>query len=417
MEFIRFYKQKRILHKYVRWLYELTDEGRFQTLPKAKKIKDFPFNWKAEDGGKIKYFEKMYHCADTFSADVDFDTGEHTLGHGFFCQDRICPVCCVKKSLKEYSKLTFQMNYFKKDYTYYFLTLTLPNNPDGFRSELDLLSKILTELGDFVGFDHTKRSVQICEGLYGSYEITKSDYGWHPHLHLVLAYPTNYVQSTASVKKTIRGRERVFENGLDLRAGDKSLFLNQDIIMNKYIQLIRKYTDIYDERLEDLNFLNIGFQPCYNIEQGVNEMSKYLIDFEAIQNKDDLFIYIRDSYGKKQRVRRGCFIWTEEVAEAHREFMDRWHLEQNLNFMQLGEAVDPESITRRNVHPAHMFWSYNGFVATYLAEKEYTIPFTSTKKIVFYYHRIKITPCFDSSGAPMGYHVERLPDLLLSQVK
>lgn len=417
MEFIRFYKQKRILHKYVGWLYDLLAEGRFQTLEKAKKIKGIPAHWSSACGRTVKYFEKMYHCADTFSATVDYDTGAHILNHGFFCQDRICPVCCVRKSLKEYSKLTFQMNQFNDRYTYYFLTLTLPNNPDGFRSELDLLSKILTELGDFLGFDHTKRSIQLCEGLYGSYEITKSDYGWHPHLHLVLAYPKEYIVSTATVKKTIRGRERVFENGLSLRSGSKTLFLSQDKIMEKYIQLIRKYTDVYNERLEDLNFLNIGFQPCYNIEQGVNEMSKYLIDFEAIKNKDDLFVYIRDSYNKKQRVRRGCFIWTEEIAEAHREFMDQWKLAQNLNFMQLGEAVGSDQSSRRNVHASNIFWHRDGYVACYLAEKEYIIPFTYIKKIVFYYHRIKISPCFDSSGKPSGYRVDRLSDLLLSQVK
>lgn len=334
MEIIRFYKQKRILHKYVRWMYDLLEDGRFYTLARCDQIKDLPRNYKREMG-EVRIFERMYHCADTLTGYINTEDGSHKVTRGFFCGDRLCPVCTIKKSLWEYSKLTWQMNNFKEDYQYYFLTLTLPNRQDGFRDELNLLYSILRDLFDFIGYDQKSNRFRFCEGVFGSFEITKSDYGWHPHLHLVLAYPKKYIESTKTVTKVIKGKQRTFENGLQLRAGKKSLFLNQDNIMSKFIDLIQSKTGVYNERLEDLRFLNIGFQPCYNIDDGVNEMTKYLIDFEALQSAEDLYIYMRDTYRFQQRVRRGCFRWTKDLKKLHKQFLDKMHEEENLHFIQL----------------------------------------------------------------------------------
>lgn len=357
MEIMRFYKQKRILHKYVRWMYDLLEDGRFYMLARSENIKDLPRNYKKEMG-EVRIFERMYHCADTLSGYVDLDSGKHKVTRGFFCGDRLCPVCTIKKSLWEYSKLTWQMNNFKEDYQYYFLTLTLPNRQDGFREELDLLNSILRDLFAYIGYEQNGDRFRFCEGIFGSFEITKSDaYGWHPHLHLVLAYPKKYIESTKTVTKNIKDKygnikQRTFENGLQLRAGKKSLYINQDLIMSKFVEFIQKKTDVYNDRLEDLKFLNIGFQPCYNIDDGVNEMTKYLIDFEALQSADDLFVYMRDTYRFKQRVRRGCFRWTKELKVLHKQFLDEMHQQENIHFIQLP-----------NVKPFNFIWRKDKYYA------------------------------------------------------
>lgn len=400
MEIMRFYKQKRILHKYVRWMYELLEDGRFYYLQRSKNIKDLPRYYRK--GDKVRYFERMYHCADSFTGKLDPNTGEHRLDRGFFCGDRVCPVCAIKKTIWEYSKLTWQMEHFKEDYTYYFLTLTLPNNPEGFRTEIDLLSSILRDLGDYIGYDQKKDRFRFCTGMYGSYEITKSHYGWHPHLHLVLAYPTKYVESTNTVRKVINGRERVFENGLQLRCGKKSLLISQDTIMQKYIDLVKSKTDVYNERLEDLNFLNIGFQPCYNISDGVNEMSKYLIDFEALESVDDLYIYMRDSYNLRQRVRRGIFRWTPELKKQHREYLDKFNAERNFYFVQSSEAKD-----------YNFAWYKDGYYCSRLVEGVVTIPFTNKSKKVMIVKRLMLRPIYDSSGKPSGYQVKKIKDKVI----
>ncbi len=328
MEIMRFYKQKRILHKYVRWMYEMLEDGRFYHLQRASNIKDLPAPGTYKSGEIVRYFDRMYHCADNLQGHINYDTGEHTIERGWFCGDRVCPVCQIKKSLWEYSKLTWQMEHFQEDYTYYFLTLTLPNNPDGFREEMNLLSSSLTELGRFLGYNSEKGRKCVCAGIYGSFEITKSEYGWHPHLHLVLAYPSKYVKYSETHKyfNARKGKEVTYLNDLHICDDDGyDKHFSHKSVMERYIQIIQKKTHKYDERLEDLRFLNIGFEPCYNIEQGVNEMTKYLIDFEAFETSDDLFVYLYDSYNLKQRVRRGIFRWTPEVKAAHKEFLDKLH--------------------------------------------------------------------------------------------
>lgn len=398
MEIIRFYKQKRILHKYVRWLYDLLADGRFYKLQCASKIKDLPRHWNYGDQ-PVRFLERMYHCADSFSGIMDENTGEHKLDRGLFCSHRICPVCSIKKSLREYSKLTWQMEHFQEEYNYYFLTLTLPNNPDGFRTEIDLLSSILKDLGTYIGYPQHKDEFHFCSGLYGSYEITKSGYGWHPHLHLVLAYPKKYVADTKTVTKTIKGRERVFENGLQLRWGKRELLLSQDSIMQKYIELIKKKTDVYNARLEDLNFLNIGFQPCYNIEQGVNEMSKYLIDFEALENADDLFVYMYDSYNLRQRVRRGIFRWTPEVKEAYGAF--------------LGEYKNEKTQILYNSGKRYQFkWNNGEYIAYRYLWRVRKVPFTDNRQKVLVIRSMRLIPQY-SGSKPSGYTIIKLPDKIL----
>lgn len=402
MEIMRFYKQKRILHKYVRWMYDLLADGRFYHLQRASKIKDLPSKWDYGDQ-PVRYLERMYHCADTMTAVVDWNTGDHRLQRGFFCGDRVCPVCAIKRSLWEYSKLTWQMEHFQEEYTYYFLTLTLPNNPDGFREEINLMSSLLKELGDYLGYDHHKGQLRLCEGFFGSYEITKSAHGWHPHLHLILAYPKKYICSTPNIRKYIdrNGRERVFVNELVVSCGKKKITLSHDSIMKKYIELVKARTDKYNDRLEDFNFLNIGFQPCYNIEQGVNELTKYLIDFEALTSADELFTYLYDSYGLRQRVRRGIFRWTPEVKAAHRAFLDELHAKDDFYFIQ--------SANTRN---ANVTWYGNSYMFSTVVIQERQVEFTDRKKRVAVLQRIKCTVNYDNPGSPR-YDYKRLPDKII----
>lgn len=408
MEIMRFYKQKRILHKYVRWMYEMLEDGRFYHLQRASNIKDLPKHY--VKGEKVRYLERMYHCADNLQGHINYDTGEHTIERGWFCGDRVCPVCQIKKSLWEYSKLTWQMEHFQEEYTYYFLTLTLPNNPDGFRDEINLLSSCLTELGAFLGLARQKRDSvnQLCDGMYGSYEITKSEHGWHPHLHLVLAYPTKFI-GDSDIRTYLDPRthkKRTFVNKLEITNGKKELILSHDAIMHKFIELVKKKTGKYNERLEDLNFLNIGFEPCYNIEQGVNEMTKYLIDFEALETSDDLFTYLFDSYKLTQRVRRGIFRWTPEVKAAHKEFLDKLHK----------DAIFILYNSTQNVVPCSFTWYGNCFLASSVVIEERPKEFTNQMKKVAVRRSMFLSVTYPKGREPT-YRNFRLTDKLLPNWK
>lgn len=413
MEIMKYYKQKRILHKYVNWLYDLLIDGRFYETQKCDNITGVPakgsyrawmrpiYHNKEKDSPDVRtipLFERMYHCGENLEGYLNPKTGEHKVTSGIFCGDRLCPVCQVRKAIREYSRLNFAMEQFGKKYTYYFLTLTLPNNYDGFRDELKLINSILPALGDFVGYKGEKDRFSLCEGIYGSYEITRKDSGWHPHLHLVLAFPSEYIESTDTVRKVINGRERVFENGLKLRCGKRELTLSQDSIMNRYIELVQKKTKVYDERLEDLRFLDIGFQPCYNIEDCTNEMSKYLIDFLAIDSVEDLFVYLRDSYRLPHRVKRGCFKQGEEFEEAWKKHLDERHVEETKNFVQCEEVIE-----------VNFVYKFGSYYAWYDYEVEENVPYTNRTKKVLYARNFILVP--DPGGGTMVWQAQ--PDIKL----
>lgn len=394
MEVEKFYIQKLILHKYVGFMYDLIKDGRFYQLDRAKKIK-LPSKY---EGGPIESFERIYACADTFTAIVNEKTGKHSIRSADYCNDRICPVCTVRKTLKEYGKLSWKLEQLKDDYTFYFLTLTLPNNFEGFGYELKLMKSVLKDLLEFVGYDNQASRFRFCKGVYGSYEIVKKDKGWHPHLHIILAYPKEYIESTKTAHKVIKGKKRVFENGLQLSCGKKSLLLSVDSIMNRYIELIQSKTDIYNERLQDLLFLDIGFQPCYNIEEGVNELTKYMTKFENIETADDLFIFMRDSYNLGQRVKRGIFKWTEEEKEKYKQHIIAFEERENLYFTQSEES-----------YPYNFEYFKGHYYGTRYVLKDVPIPYTSGTQKLYFAKTIKLEPIYDKDRRFVRYEVKHYP--------
>lgn len=373
MEVMRFGKQKRLAHKYATWMYHLLAEGRFYDLPQAKEIHDLPkeFHYSDIEARDVRYFEKIYHCADVMNGFYNKETGKTVVTDGFFCGTRFCPICAIKKSLREYSKLTYQMEQFQDKYDYFMFTLTLPNNPDGFRDEIKLLSSCLRDLLGYFGFrtdDHKHRI--LCHGAYGSYEITKSDAGWHPHLHLILAFPKEFIVDFKQVSRYYGSRKRNFINKLVISDGVVSRSFDHTSVMNKFIELVKKRNDKYNDRLEDLNFLNIGFEKCYDIEKGRNELSKYLIDFEALEDYNDLYVFMRDAYRIKQRVRRGIFIWTDEWQEKWRS-----NFEESQSFVQSEEDVKVVIVYESCSY-------YVKYYDTYLEQVPYTNTYKEKSKLV-----------------------------------
>ena len=352
---MKYWKQKSTSRKYVKWLYELFNEGKFHELPMAKKIKNLPSldSTKYIDYGvldhqhQIGYFDRIYHCADTMHGFINPKTNKHIVTDGIFCEHRFCPICATKRSLKEFSKITFQMEELGDQYEYFFLTLTLPNNKDGFREELNLIDKSLRDFLRYFRY-HDDRDT-ACSGAYGSYEITKSDKGWHPHLHLILPFKKSDIVRY-EVKEFFNGRRlNKYVQDLTIRewseAKQKYVYYtySHDSIRDRWLETIKKHSKKYN----DYTYFSIGFERCYNIDKGKNELTKYLIDFADITSKEDLYIYLRDSYGIRQRVRRGCFVWTDEFDSKYKKRCDEYRSEmlkdfgtvQNGNFIHSRETV------------------------------------------------------------------------------
>lgn len=389
MNIKKYWKQKSSSRQYVKWLYELFNEGKFHDLPMAKKIKDLPsfestqyIDYGTDDSQQqIRFFDRLYHCADTMHGFINPKTNQHIVTDGIFCGHRICPICATKKSLKEYSKITFQMEELGEEYEYFFLTLTLPNNKDGFREELNLIDKSLRDF--LLYFRYNSDRDTACAGAYGSYEITKSDKGWHPHLHLILPFRKSDIVRY-EVKEYFNGRRlNKYVQDLTIREWSeaKQKYVNytysHDSIRERWLDTIKKHSDKYN----DYTYFSIGFERCYNIDKGKNELTKYLIDFEDIKTKEDLYIYLRDSYGVRQRVRRGIFIWDDDIDSRYKEHCDI-HKENTLKEMGLDKSVI--LYNRGEFFSCSFHWNdfCPGYCAKYTVKAKKPIPWTNMYELI-----------------------------------
>lgn len=374
LEHIRFADQKKLIHTYTKWLYEMVADGSFYDLPMAKRIKKLPekgsygyenipiYN-KHKKNNKVKqipYLEKFYACCENVKGKYNAELKQYKIvSNRDYCNLGFCPACEVKRSMKEYSKLMYRLEKFGDKYEYYFLTLTLPNNKDGFGDELKLYKKCLKDLLFQFGFKEDKSGVQesICAGAYGSYEITNRGKGWHPHLHLILAYPKEFVKDYKDHKYLTRdGREIIFCDNFEVQGKKRSIQLNYDKIVQLWIKYVTKYTDKYDSYLKEKYWFDVNFVKVTNVNDGIKELAKYLIDFNCITSKEDLFVFIRDSYGTKQRLQRGCFRMTPEAKEEYKEYMDRRAKEENSYFIQSNGWEDCIFTWHHDVDARYLVW-------------------------------------------------------------
>ncbi|MPQ45116.1 protein rep, partial [Clostridium tarantellae] len=116
-----------------------------------------------------------------------------------FCKDRLCPMCCWRRSLKIFGQVSKVMNKTleNNDYRFIFLTLTV-KNCEGFElsDEIDKLFLAFKKL--------TKRKeFKIVKGWFRGLEVTHNlnkyskDYDtYHPHFHIILMVNKSYFTDT-----------------------------------------------------------------------------------------------------------------------------------------------------------------------------------------------------------------------------
>lgn len=118
------------------------------------------------------------------------------------CKVRLCPVCSWRRSLKIYSHAIKIFSYietdaeYQRNYSYLFLTLTVPNcSGDNLSSTIDLLMNAWKYLIE------RKEIKNIVKGWYRGLEIThninkssKSYNTYHPHFHCILVVDKSYLE-------------------------------------------------------------------------------------------------------------------------------------------------------------------------------------------------------------------------------
>ena len=118
----------------------------------------------------------------------------YLLSNGYFCKDRLCPMCSWRRSLKIFSQVSMIMNEIEHDYEFLFLTLTVPNC-----SGSELPATIDKLQYGFRRLLHMKKFKNAVKGYFKALEVTKSKnrfaYNcYHPHYHVILAVDKNYFQ-------------------------------------------------------------------------------------------------------------------------------------------------------------------------------------------------------------------------------
>jgi len=114
------------------------------------------------------------------------------LHNANFCRDRLCPMCSWRRSYKIFGQVSQIMEHIYDDYTFLFLTLTVPNVH---ANELSVtLDHLFSSWNRFTGYKKIKR---IMLGFFRALEITYNEEKdtFHPHFHIVLAVPHGYIKS------------------------------------------------------------------------------------------------------------------------------------------------------------------------------------------------------------------------------
>lgn len=138
--------------------------------------------------GEKSLSERLYRCASVlhFREWLAHD-GRMTLHRGHFCQvGLLCPVCAIRRGGKMLRRYVERATYIARTHDLWLVTLTVKNGPDLHERYLHLkhsLKRLRERAKKGYG------AFSAADGALWSTEFTKSEKGWHPHVHMVWAVP------------------------------------------------------------------------------------------------------------------------------------------------------------------------------------------------------------------------------------
>lgn len=148
--------------------------------------------------GYKKRFANVLKCGSylEFAVTPNLDWKLHTAN---FCRDRLCPMCSWRRSMKIYGQCSRVMNELAKDYTFLFLTLTVPNIPgSALSSKLDEMQEAWHDR--FIKIPAFKN---VVKGFWRGVEVTRNrkNNTYHPHYHVVLVVNKSYFDSKSYITR------------------------------------------------------------------------------------------------------------------------------------------------------------------------------------------------------------------------
>lgn len=164
-------------------------------------LQDKRFSWgdNRRKGGKLVrlyrksgyelYAERARMCATRLQF-FEMANGEKQLMGANFCHLRLCPMCTARRAKRAVYKLSKVLNQVEAEHQgtmFLFLTLTVRNVPgDKLGDALGQLTKAWNKLTKHRQFE------RAVGGWFRALEITRNGKMYHPHIHAILAVPSEY---------------------------------------------------------------------------------------------------------------------------------------------------------------------------------------------------------------------------------
>lgn len=344
MDLLKLWECKKENKRICNMLQDMACAGELRDLPKRSRLgKHFSqIRFQPDENGVVLHqpqpwsFEDMQpiwnirQCGSEVTGLYHKETGAfHPTGF-ITCNSPLCAICATKRAYTVRSQIAWILNerIRKEDYKFFFATLTLPNEFGGFADTYLKLRKVAKDTFEYLGMSKSGRDDLYCKGLFGSYEIThNTKTGWHPHLHILLAYGADDVKRYEKTRKT--GKHPYGQiKSLVLKADghrqrDLSLYGFKEYFYNALVKRYPDYVREYDQRVGRAGalaeYLQIDFCPVEDVDSAVLELTKYLIKLTDLKTPEELKVYLRDSFGLAKYHKLGFFGWKNGMEEEWRE--------------------------------------------------------------------------------------------------
>jgi hypothetical protein len=140
---------------------------------------------------------RIHHCGNYLVFNHYYTVDKVRLAKADFCKTHLlCPLCAIRRGAKQVQAYMEKMNLLLQENPRlkpYMLTLTVKNGYDlseRFEHLSASMKKLQIRRRDALRGKWTSELSKAFGGVF-SYELTKSEHGWHPHVHMVVLCDPN----------------------------------------------------------------------------------------------------------------------------------------------------------------------------------------------------------------------------------
>ena len=228
----------------------------------------------------LKTLKRVKNCSTNFTMITNEDYSSHKVVKINACNNKYCPICQHRKSLRESFRLSQAMKFLSLiDYDFYFITLTIKNvSSDHFRETVRVLQNSLNRFMKY-------KNNRFIEGYFSKFEFTRNwrNGTFHPHIHLLI-----------SVKK--------------------GFYVDSDMMFQDWCK-----ANIAAGNIIPLNKKGFFCEPVVDNDSASNEMAKYVVkSSDLLLSNDDFVKILNATYGLKTTNSGGVFKLALKMVDADR---------------------------------------------------------------------------------------------------